>query len=361
MSIRLRIVGTGLIGTSLGIAVSRQDYAVTLSDASPTAQRLAEDLGAGRIATDDDDPQLVVVAAPPDVTARCVADALHRWPRAVVTDVASVKAAVLTELAEQVTPTELARYVGGHPMAGRERSGAAAARADLFQGRTWVVVPHPGSDPAAVREVVRLARHTGASVAVMDAAAHDEAVAAVSHVPQVVASLVAAQLVHRPESDLGLAGQGLRDVTRIAGSDARLWTQILAGNAAAMRAALTSVHDRLGAVIAALAALEGGERSGALKVLAELIQDGNLGHRQIPGKHGSAPMAYTLVRVVVPDRPGELARLLTQVGEAEVNLEDLSIEHSVGQQAGLAEIAVLPASAPRLREYLAARGWSVHE
>lgn len=361
MTTHVRIVGTGLIGTSLGIALSRCGYAVSLSDVSPTAQRLAEDLGAGRGGEADGSPDVVVVAAPPDVTAPLVAAALRDWPRAVVTDVCSVKSSVLREISDAVEPAALERYVGGHPMAGRERSGAAAARADLFDGRTWVVVPHPSTTPDATTTVTRLARETGAVVVTMDPAVHDEAVAAVSHVPQVAASLVAAQLLSRPENELVLAGQGLRDVTRIAASDPRLWMQILAGNAAAVRGILQGVHERLGEVVRALAALESDRPEGALAVLSGVIADGNRGHAQIPGKHGASRTAYEIVAVVVPDRPGELARILHAVGEAGVNLEDLHLEHGLGQPVGLAEIAVLPAAAPRLRAHLTARGWRVHE
>ena len=136
------MVGTGLIGASLGIALSRKGFEVTLTDPSPTAMRLARDLGAGALAHDDDvEPDVVVVAAPPDVVGDVVLTELARWPGAVVTDVASVKGAVVARVA--AAGGDLTRYVGSHPMAGRERSGAMAARADLFEGRAWVVIPGP--------------------------------------------------------------------------------------------------------------------------------------------------------------------------------------------------------------------------
>ena len=250
----VRIVGAGLIGTSLGIALSNNGFRVSLEDPSPTAVRLARDLRAGEVADDGTDaPDLVVVAAPPDVAARVVVDALGRWPDAVVTDVASVKESVLRVVLD--SGADASRYVGSHPMAGRERSGAAAARADLFDGRAWVVVPHEASTDAAVRRVRDLALAVGSAVRVMPAHEHDEAVAAVSHVPQLAASIVAACLRELPESAVGLAGQGLRDVTRIAASDPRLWTQILAGNAPAVRDVLRHVRDQVDDVGGALDAL----------------------------------------------------------------------------------------------------------
>ena len=135
---RVLIRGTGLIGTSLGIALTRTGYAVRLADPSPTAERLARDLGAGDLAHDDDPtPDLVVVAAPPDVVGPVVAESLSRWPEVVVTDVASVKGAVIDTV--RASGADLTRYVGSHPMAGRERSGAGHARGDLFEGRAWVI------------------------------------------------------------------------------------------------------------------------------------------------------------------------------------------------------------------------------
>jgi prephenate dehydrogenase len=357
VSTSVRVVGTGLIGTSLGIALSRAGSAVALEDPSPTAAALARDLGAGSLDRDDE-PEVVVVAAPPDVAGGVVVAALARWPEAVVTDVASVKVAVLDEVL--ASGADLSRYVGSHPMAGRERSGAVAARGDLFDGRAWVVVPHEASSPLAVDLVTRLARDAGGTVSVMSPAEHDAAVAVVSHVPQVAASLVASRLRAVSEDAAALAGQGLRDVTRIAASDPQLWTQILAGNAPAVRSVLGDLRDELVEVIGALDALVETEGVGAREVLARVVAHGNTGHAKIPGKHGAAPTTYAVVTALVPDRPGELARLLHDVGDAGVNLEDLHLEHGLGQPFGLAEISVLPAAEERLAQELERRGWQLH-
>ena len=381
----VRVVGTGLIGASLGLALSAKGWRVSLADASPTAAALARDLGAGVLASDADDaPDVVVVAAPPDVVARVVAEELRRWPEAVVTDVASVKSAVLREL--QGLGVDLSRYVGAHPMAGRERSGAIAAQADLFDGRAWVVAPGPQAGPEAVALVRTLGETVGGAVTVMTPQEHDAAVAAVSHVPQVAASLVAGRLRDLPASAVALAGQGIRDVTRIAASDPTMWTQILAANAPAVRLVLEALRDDLDGVLEALRHLEpgpgGGTGSsgpasgldaapatatagepdvGARAVLARAVAEGNVGHSRIPGKHGAAPTTDATVVVVVPDEPGALARLLHDVGEAGINLEDLHLEHGLGQPVGLAELSVLPAAQEPLMVALAALGWRVHD
>jgi prephenate dehydrogenase len=358
----VRVVGTGLLGTSLGLALTAVGVQVHLADTSPSALALARDLGAGSVQTAAA-PDLVVVAAPPDVVAAVVLAELVAHPGAVVTDVASVKGQPLRALRD--AGADLSRFVGGHPLAGRERSGAVAARADLFQGRPWVLTPTPESTPDAVAAVTALARLVGSEVTTMDADEHDVAVALVSHLPQVAASLVAGRLREASERAVALSGQGVRDVTRIAASDPHLWTQILAANAPALSVALHALRSDLDQLIGALDALAAepdvaAGAVGARALVAGLVAAGNEGRARIPGKHGGAPTSYAQVPVVVPDRPGELARLLHDVGDAGVNLEDLRIEHGAGQPVGLAEIAVLPAAARTLVEALTARGWTVH-
>lgn len=357
----VHIIGTGLIGTSLGLALNRQGADVTLEDAVATHVALARDLGAGRAVGPGEplEPDLVVVATPPDVTAACVEAALARWPGATVTDVASVKGTVLTALRRN--GADLARYCGSHPMAGRERSGAVAGRHDLFDGRAWVLTPTEETSSEAVEIVATVARSAGSAVSVLPPDAHDAAVAAVSHVPQLAASLVAARLEDLDEDAVALAGQGLRDVTRIAASDPSLWTQILAGNAAAVRDVLRAVSDDLAGIVAALDELASApDPPGARATLARAISAGNAGHARIPGKHGAAPTAYTTVRVIIPDEPGQLGRLFADIADIGANVEEFHLDHGLGQPFGLAEVDVVPASAAGLAEGMERRGWRLH-
>ncbi|QAB16906.1 prephenate dehydrogenase [Leucobacter muris] len=348
----VHVIGAGLLGASVGLGLRERGVDVTLEDLSPTTVALAADYGAGRVRTADDPaPALVVVATPPDVTADVVERALAEFPGSVVTDVASVKLAPFLELASR--GIDLTNYVGSHPMAGRERGGAIMARADLFTARPWVVCRDHETPAEALALVEAVALDLGAVLIEMTPEEHDRSVGLVSHLPQVVSSLLAARLVPATEQAIGLAGAGLRDTTRIASSDPELWVQILGAN----REPVVELLDALAVDIAAFAeALRDPTRSGAKRRIADLLSAGNRGVERIPGKHGSSER-FTTLTVLVDDRPGQIARLLTELGELGINMEDLRLEHSPGAQIGFAEIAVLPEVAERAIEGLAERGW----
>ena len=349
----VRIVGAGLLGASIGLALRERGVDVILDDVSPSALELAIDYGAGRTAVDGDLPELVVVCVPPDVVARVVAAELSAHPNALVTDVASVKVAPLQEL--RALGVDLSRYIGSHPMAGRERSGAISARADLFIGRPWIIAGHDRISYRGAAQVEQLALDLGALPIEMSADEHDRNVALVSHTPQVVASLLARRLASAADSAVSIAGQGLRDTTRIASSEPELWVQILGANAGPVADILKAFRNDLDIMIEAL---DQPKAPGARRAIAESLAGGNAGVARIPGKHGQASH-FSQIVVKVDDTPGELARLLTEIGEAGVNMEDLRLEHSPGALIGLAEISVLPEVEERLVVELAARGWKI--
>ena len=350
------VIGTGLLGTSIGLGLRGRGVAVYLSDPSPTNQAVAVDIGAGLplAALDAEKPELVVVASPPDVTADVVERALVDYPDATVVDIASVKAAILRDLRSR--GADLSRYVGTHPMAGREKSGPVAARGELFTSMPWVVCPTEESLAGAVQTARALATDLGALVSQFTAEEHDGAVALVSHLPQVMSSLLASRLQDTPMHALSLAGNGLRDTTRIAASDPTLWVQILGANAGKVVEILYGVRDDLNRLIGTL---EDPAAAGARLDLAQLMSEGNAGQARIPGKHGGPPQAYSWLTVLVDDRPGQIARLLTEIGEIGVNLEDLRLDHSSGQNVGMVEISVLPSAHDLLVEALSDRGWRV--
>lgn len=357
----VRVVGAGLLGTSIGLGLRARGIDVILADASPTNLSIAIDYGAGRAARPanagtgekGDQPQLIVVCVPPDVTAQTVARELEAFPAAIVTDVASVKLAPLNEL--RALGADVSRYIGSHPLAGRERGGPLAGRADLFIGRPWVVAAHDGISYQKANALDDLILDLGATLVEMTPEDHDRGVALVSHAPQVISTLMAQRLTDAPGFALNLAGQGLRDVTRIAASDPDLWVQILGANAAPVHDVLVSFRADLDRFIDALA---NPVAPGARRKVAEELTGGNTGVARLPGKHGTDRRFTTLV-VMVDDTPGQLARLLNEIGEVGVNLEDLRLEHSPGAQIGLAEISVLPEAAARLTEELAVRGWRI--
>jgi prephenate dehydrogenase len=278
---------------------------------------------------------------------------LAAHPDAVVTDVASVKLQPLREL--QGRGVDLAHYIGSHPLAGRERGGAISARADLFVGRPWVVCRDGETSAADLALVEALALELGAVPVEMGPEEHDRAVALVSHVPQLVASLLAGRFVDAPEGSLELAGQGVRDTTRIAASAPELWTQILGANAAPV----VDVLEALAADLAAVAeALRAPDAPGSRRAVADTIRRGNDGVERLPGKHGQNRRFETFV-VMVDDTPGQLGRLFGELGELGVNVEDLRLEHSPGAQFGLAEISVEPGAVRPATEGLVARGWRI--
>ncbi|WP_242614050.1 prephenate dehydrogenase [Actinomadura roseirufa] len=350
------MIGTGLIGTSIALAVRERGAEVLLADRDPAALAMAVELGAGEPLPDgalDRPADLAVLAVPPAAVAVGLLDAQKRGLAAAYTDVASVKRLPLEQAAE--LGCDLSAFVPGHPLAGSERSGPSAARADLFLGRPWALCATPRTAPEAVAAVTALARDCGAMPVTVDAAEHDRAVALVSHAPHVVSAAVAARLTGADDVALGLSGQGVRDVTRIAAGDPRLWIGILSANAASVADVLEAVATDL--AVAASLLRDGSEE--AARHVADLLLRGNAGRSRIPGKHGGDASAYATVQVVIPDRPGELAMIFQAAGIAGVNIEDVTIEHSPGRPLGVLEISVVPGEAERLATELRGRGWSV--
>src|SRR6185369_9886476 len=333
---RVAVIGTGLMGTSVALALREHGISVWLADTDPEAARLAANLGAGVPLPDPgpgtgpeiDRADVAVIAVPPSAVAATLAAAQARGLASCYTDVASVKQLPVSQA--RALGCDMTSYVPGHPLAGREKHGPAAARADLFLGRTWALCP----------------------AAETSAAAHDRWVALVSHAPHLVAAAMAARLEAAPTEALDLAGQGLRDVTRIAAGDTGLWTQILAANA-------EPVAEVLAAVAADLAEAARMLTEGDPKSVATLLDIGQAGVARIPGKHGGAPREFTAVQVVIRDQPGELTRLFDAAGRAGVNIEDVRIEHSPGLPVGVAELSVRPAEAGPLLAALETGGWPV--
>lgn len=343
------ILGAGLVGSSLGLALTRAGYSVRLWDIVSSHSVVAAGLGAGEVSDEaTDNPDIVVVATPPAVIPDLVAEVLGKFPDAVITDVGSVKAPILAAVAS-LAP-EHRRYVGSHPMAGSQFTGPLTASGDLFRDRTWVVTPVEGNTAEDVAVIERMATEVGAKVVVMPPAEHDEAVAQVSHVPHLMSILTASHLRQVPTGNLRLAGQGIRDVTRIAGSDPGLWRQILTSNSSAVRHELEEVADDLAELISLL------DKPDALEKFLAVGQSGALA---LVGKHGQSPLDLLQVTVEIPDEPRALARLFTDIGDAGFNVEDFELNHDPIREVGYLSIAVERDVAEQFRGIIVGRGWTI--
>jgi prephenate dehydrogenase len=362
---RVLVSGTGLIGTSIALALRESGTEVFLSDADPATAQLAAYLGAGVVVPDFRDAKgiadIAVLAMPPALVGPELAFAQECAVADVYTDVASVK--VLPARQARDLGCDLQSFVPGHPLAGREKHGPAAAQSDLFLGRTWALCPLPETSGDAVSAVTALAVACGADPVVTDPETHDRWVALVSHAPHLVAAAMAARLAPSgvPADALRLAGGGLRDVTRIAAGDSALWTQILSANAGPVAEVVAAVAADLGEVARLLARQPPGTQGAGAEVAAVtgLLDQGRAGVGRIPGKHGGQPRNFTVVQVVIADQPGELSRLFTAAGAAGVNIEDIRLEHSPGLPVGVAELSVRPDQAGTLLDAMEAGGWPV--
>jgi prephenate dehydrogenase len=341
----LLVVGSGLIGTSIGLAL-RGRLDVALHDPSADSLAVAVERGAGRRWDGSEQFAHCLVAAPPSAVAGVVGELMRP---ATFSHVASVQRSVHADLVLADVPLD--RVCGSHPMAGKELSGPAAAAASLFVGRPWVLCPSTSTSPEALAATRQVAEGCGAEPVVMTAEEHDAAVALVSHLPQVAASAVAAVLA-RTGGSLPLAGPGLQDTTRIAASDPRLWVEVLRHNAAAVEPLVRELAQELALAADALAA-------GDLTAVEGLLRRGNEGRRLVPRKRGEHDGDFVPVSVSVPDRPGQIAGVLVSAAEAGVNVEDVRVEHLPGRPTGIVELLVHHEAQADARRALADAGWDV--
>ena len=346
----IRIIGSGLIGTSIGLALAARGVQVEMLDLDQKAQKLAQDLIASEISGA---PEVILFAIPASALAETFEREFALNPGSKFIDIASVKTKPQVEVSRISGGSS--RFLATHPMAGREVGGAASARADLFEGRTWIYCPTFADGAQVDSDVLEtglwLINSLGATPISMSASRHDSAVALVSHLPQIVASLLAAQLKGAKSEDLDLAGAGLRDTTRIAASDPELWQEIISSNAQEILPLLINLQNDLGSLIESL--------DDPVKV-GSFIAAGNEGRSKIPGKHGGKAREYTQLPVVIEDKPGQLAALFDECAKASVNVEDLTIEHSPGQFTGLITLALSASDAAILQKHLEESGWNVH-
>ena len=342
----IRIVGSGLIGSSIALALSARGIKVTMVDIDPSAESLAQDL-VGEVPTGLE-VDLTLIASPVSTISEVIKREIEQGINLGFIDISSVKVNPVVEVS--ALGLDMSRFLPTHPMAGREVGGAESARGDLFQGRPWII-DSTGVNPELLAAGLELIEACGAHLIDMPVSEHDSAVALVSHLPQILSSALAATLEGAPAEWLDLSGTGLRDTTRIAASNSKLWREIISANSQAIRPLLERVIAELSDLSTSL------ENPDSVE---EFIKSGNRGRSMIPGKHGGAARNYTFLPVVIEDKPGQLAALFDECAAAQVNVEDLTIEHSPEQFTGLITLALSKSDAEKLHGHLVKQGWRAH-
>jgi prephenate dehydrogenase len=348
-TLKVRVIGSGLIGTSIGLALKQAGCSLEMIDVDQKAQQLANKLVDG---SDLKSIDLVVIAVDIVSNKSIIVKALNENSESIVIDVASVKSNLLQEVSELSDNAK--NFVASHPMAGREVGGGHSARSDLFKGRAWIGIESQLTSTKAKQTLEFLVNNCGATLYWHSAREHDQIVAKISHLPQLISSAFGAVINDSNEADLNLAGQGLRDLLRLAGSDATLWSQLLITNSA-------PVLENLQVVIAKLQSIEKAIIDSNNDALRQFLVAGNNGLKKIPGKHGLVQRDYAFLSIVINDEAGQLAKIFNDCAKANVNIEDLSIEHSPGQLTGLITLAVSDKDASKLYEHLSSCGWDVFQ
>jgi prephenate dehydrogenase len=348
---RVAVLGTGLMGTSVAMAAVRAGASVRGWDLDPgTLDRAAARGGFEGVASLDEavvGADLVVVCTPIPTIAPLAAAALAAAPGAIVTDVGSIKGRVAREVADHATPEHLGRYVPGHPMGGSERSGPEHASPSVLDGIVWVIAAAEGSDPGAVATLEAWVEGVGARAVRMSPDRHDRLVAFVSHLPQVAStalmSLAATEEADEPEILL-LAAGGFRDLTRLAASDAGLWSSILLANREQIAEAIDLYVERLRSLRDDVV----GSHGQAVESTFAHAKEARLRLATKP----QVKAGVAVLQVVVPDRPGALAQLTSILAEGHVNIEDLQIVHSPEGGRGTVHLTVAAEAAPRATKVL---------
>jgi len=341
---RAAIIGTGLIGGSIGLALREQGWVVGGVDRNEAMAARAIELGALDHLGIDDHVDLTFVATPVGAIPAVVADTLERTT-GLVTDVGSVKTPMRALM-------DNPRYVGGHPMAGSELEGVDGARADLFAGATWVLTPTAGTADAALTSIRAVVSSFGADVVAIAPERHDSMVAVVSHVPHLTAATLMRladdrSVEHR--SLLRLAAGGFRDMTRIAAGHPGIWPDICAENRVAIVEELDRLISALGEVRAIVA---DSDRVG----LTALLEQAQVARTALPARYVQ-PEGLVEIRIPVPDRKGVLAEIAMLATELDVNLENFEMAHSIEGPQGVLILVVEDVSSDRLRHALAEHGY----
>lgn len=345
------MIGAGLIGTSIALRLKELGESIWLEDNNGENLALAKDL----IGNQNPEPEVfdLIVIATPISQVYDVLNNLKKFNQeSTVIDIGGLKSNLLLDVEKLMDIAPI--FVSAHPMAGREFSGPNNARADLFDGRAWIITKTSLTRQKSVDVATNLGARLGATPYELSPKEHDSTIAAISHMPQILSSLMGSLLSDEDPFSLNFAGQGLRDVSRLADSDKRMWSHLLLENS-------KELIPRIEMAIDLLEKLHRDLSTNEILGIDKFLESGKIGRNKIPGKHGAKQREYFYLPIVIDDRPGQLARIFDECAECSVNVEDLSIEHSPNQETGLITLALSENDAHKLKAHLQEKGWLAHK
>ena len=341
---RGQIVGTGLIGGSVALALGEAGWHVTGFDIDAQRAERAREIGVIDAVGIDPEAELTVVAVPAGALEKEIRNALKQT-KGMVTDTGSVKAMVARSIDDP-------RFVPGHPMAGSEQDGVDGADQQIFEGAVWVLTPTEGTDDLGLRQLQTVLSSMGCDVVTMTPERHDALVAIVSHVPHLTAASLMCLADDRALDDaplLRLAAGGFRDMTRIAAGHPEIWLDICEQNSEAIVAVLDEFSDRISNVRSLVAEAD---RDGLTTVLSQARR----ARTNLPSRY-VRPQDLIEIRIPIPDRKGQIANITMLAADCDVNIADIEVAHSAEGAEGVLVLVVARAEVQRFLAVLAGQGY----
>lgn len=351
MKQNVHVIGAGLLGGSIALALSEAGWSVSIEDQTPErTEKSLESLAISNPERDDREIDVVVIAVPISANKKAILDAFRRYENATIIEISSVKTNSLPDI--HTNNSDNGRFVSTHPFAGKEVHGAEHASVDLFQNRVWAICCGSYLSPNSKHIAEHVIRDCGAVAIDVELSEHDNIVGFTSHLPQLLSTLLSIQMEDLPENALIFSGNGLRDMTRLAMSSSEIWSEIVISNAENLSEILRNLTLLLNSLQHSLEAKNPRE-------IQDLFQRGIKQKLRMPGKHGDLLKDYAKIEVQILDQPGELSRIFAVALENNVNIEDVRINHTLGRNLAILEIYVSPDVAVTFKETLLSNDWKV--
>lgn len=351
MTQNIHVIGAGLLGGSIALALAEAGWNVSIEDKTPELTKLSlEKLAISNEVPPEADIDVVVIAVPSSVNKDSILDAFRRYANAIIIEISSVKTNSLPDV--DSIDANIGRFVSTHPFAGKEVHGAEHASVDLFQDRVWAICTGAYLSNKAKQTAEKIIEDCGAVAIDVDLTEHDKIVGYTSHLPQILSSLLSTQMKELPESALIFSGNGLKDMTRLAMSSSEIWSEIVMSNA-------DNLSEIVEKMASSMIALQRALEARDAKEIQSLLQRGHNQKLRMPGKHGDVLKDYAKIEIQIFDKPGELSRIFAVAHEHDVNIEDVRINHTLGRNLAILEIYVSPDVAVQFAEVLLSNGWKV--